>query len=111
MEKLRAALEVIEAFRAVDTAMPSGYMAAFLQVAINPGQSVSTYAPELGMVTPVASRVLLEIGKKTRTGGVGMELVDSQQSAQDLRFVQYFVTTKGRALVAKIIRAIERVAR
>ncbi len=37
IEKLRAVQEIIEAFRAVDPAVPFAYIAGFLAVAIQPG--------------------------------------------------------------------------
>lgn len=96
-------LDLVQAFRAVEPAMPTSYMAAFLIVALKPGLGVARYADELGMIRPIASRILLEIGKKTRTGGPGLGLVDSVQSSEDLRYFNYFLTADGRRLLAKVL--------
>lgn len=104
--QLRKATSLIDAFRAVDPAMPLSYAAAFLAVASNPGHGVTAYAETLGMVKPVASRVLLEIGIKTRTGGPGYELVDRVHNDADMRNVNYFLTAKGKKLMAAILKQI-----
>jgi DNA-binding MarR family transcriptional regulator len=48
---------------------------------------------------PVASRILLEMGKKTRTGGPGHGLVDSVQASDDLRQWNFYVTPRGQKLL------------
>ena len=104
---LRKTTSLIDAFRAVDPAMPLGYAAAFLAVASEPGQGVTHYADTLGMLRPVCSRVLLEIGIKTRTGGPGYELVDRVHNDADMRNVNYFLTAKGKKLLASILKHME----
>ena len=96
---------LLDVFRAVDPAMPIGYAAAFLAVATKPGQGVTYYAETLGMIRPVASRVILEIGQKTRGGaiGSGFGLVDSVHNDMDMRNVDYFLTAKGKRLLTKIL--------
>ena len=103
---LRKSASLINAFRSVDPAMPLGYAAAFLAVATNPGQGVTYYADALGMLRPVCSRVLLEIGVKTRTGGPGYELVDRVQNSADMRNVNYYLTAKGRKLLAAVLKQV-----
>lgn len=103
IEKARGVLDL---FRQEDSAMPTSYATAFLAVAKEPGMGVSHYARELGMLRPVVSRILLEIGVRARTGGVGMGLVDRVHGSEDLREVNYFLTDKGRKLQADIAAAL-----
>lgn len=98
--RLAAAIAV---FREIDPAMPTGYVLAFLAVARAPGRGVSDIAQALGMLRPVCSRILLEIGKKARTGGKGLGLVDSVSSNEDLRAVHYQLTVKGKQLLNRVL--------
>ena len=93
---------ILEAFREVAPTLPASYAQAFLAVAMKPGQPSGAYAKAIGMIQPVASRILLEIGKKTRTGGPGLELVESVEDLQDLRIKRYYLTAKGRKLIKDI---------
>ncbi len=105
---LRAATEMLDAFRAVEPSIPSSYIAAFLAVAMDPGHGTAHYSKSLGMLQPVGSRVLLEIGQKTRTGGPGLGLVAAEYDKDDLRLKRYFLTAKGRGLLSKIDVAMSR---
>ena len=104
---LRRAASLIDAFRTIDPAIPSAYIAAFLAVAAQPGLGVTEYAERLDMIRPVCSRVLLEIGVKTRTGGPGYGLVDRMHSTVDMRAVNYYLTPKGRRLLAQVLKYME----
>jgi DNA-binding MarR family transcriptional regulator len=94
---------VIDAFRKIDTAMPSSYMRMFLAIARKPGYGSSVYARELGMVQPVASRIILELGQKTRSGGPGYELLDSDIDEEDFRLKRTYLTAKGQELYREIV--------
>lgn len=106
--RLSRLIAIIQVLREVSPTLPLSYAQAFLYVAMNPGHGPVTYAQALGVVQPVASRTLLEIGKKTRTGGPGLGLVDSQPDDTDLRLSRYFLTTRGYKLMAKVMQIIER---
>jgi DNA-binding MarR family transcriptional regulator len=105
VERLRRAVDV---FREIDTALPASYLAAFLLVAARPGGSTTEYAAEMGQAQAVTSRILLEIGKKSRTGNPGHELVDSDAHPDDLRRRRVFLTPKGRRLLRKVVDAVRR---
>ena len=105
---LRAATELLRAFRAIEPTMPTSYAAAFLAVALDPGKGTVHYAKVLGVVQPVASRHLLEIGQKTRTNEPGLGLVASEYDKVDLRLKRYFLTAKGNALLSQIEAAMSR---
>lgn len=104
--RLEAMLRAIGAMRSLEPNMPTSYMTAFLAVALKPGQSVSDYARECGTIQPIMSRILLEIGKKSRNGGPGLELVDSKPSAESLRTHEVFLTPKGKQLQRQILMAM-----
>ncbi len=100
---LRRLVALIDAFRQIEPSMPTSYIAGFLAVATEPGMGATFYARKLGVIVPVASRILLEMGKKTRTGGPGHELVDSVQATDDLRQWNFYVTPRGRKLLDRCI--------
>lgn len=106
VNRLEALTRAIEVFREVDSAFPASYMAAFLMVAIKPGLGTSEYARRLGMLQPVASRILLEIGQKARTGEPGLGWIDGVSDLQDMRTKRMFVTPKGRAVLRKLNTAL-----
>lgn len=95
---------MLQAFRALEPTMPTAYAAAFLAVALKPGQGVSYYANQLGMLGPVASRILLEIGQKTRKEDQeSLQLVDTVTHPDDLRAKMFFLTAKGERLLRTIL--------
>lgn len=105
---LRKALAFVDVFRQLDMMhMPANYIAAFLAVALDPGKGVTAYAEATGMLRPVTSRILLEIGAKSRNGESGLGLVDSVRGSTDLRAVNYFLTAKGKKLLARAMGTLE----
>jgi DNA-binding MarR family transcriptional regulator len=108
VRKLEKLLRAVEVFRELETSLPLSYVAAFLNVAISPDKGVSEYARDLGVAQPVASRVLLEIGKKARYGGEGLGLIDQDFAPNDLRTKHAYLTPKGVKLVRKLTLALGR---
>ncbi len=97
---------VIDQFREVDSAFPVSYIAALLAVAREPGLTGSEYAARLGLDQPVMSRILLEIGQKSRHGGPGRGWVLGVHDEIDLRRKNIYLTPVGRALVDVILDAL-----
>ena len=96
---------VIDAFRLVDPKMPSSYISAFLAVARKPGFGPTEYAKITGTIQPIMSRILLEIGPRSRDGsGPGMQLVDRQIDEVSLRNHRYYLTPKGKQLQSQVLR-------
>jgi DNA-binding MarR family transcriptional regulator len=106
--KLVRTINAIEVFREFDTAFPASYMVALLLVATKPGKGSSDYAKDLGVAQAVASRLMLEIGQKSRRGGEGLGLIDSISDPMDLRQRQVFLTPKGKQVIKKILRVLGR---
>ncbi len=106
--KIERLINAMEVFREYDTAFPMSYAVAFLMVALKPGKGSSDYARDLGLAQAVTSRLMLEIGKKSRHGGEGLGLIDSLPDPNDLRARKNFLTPKGKTLYRKILAALGR---
>ncbi len=103
--KLERLSRVIDIFRDIDGSISANYLQAFILVALKPGRGSTEYARDLGLAQAVVSRILLEIGKKSRMGGEGLGLVDSVHDPKDLRLKRNYLTPKGRELLRKILNA------
>lgn len=106
--KAERLLRAVEIFREFDTAFPASYMAAFLYVALQPGKGPTEVGEALGISQAPASRLILEIGQKSRHGGEGLGLVDSVPDPHDMRARKLFLTTKGRQLLKRLLFAMGR---
>lgn len=102
--KVRA---IINVFREADHKIPASYIAAFLAVALEPGKGPTHYAQQLGTVQPIMSRLLLEIGQKSRHRDEPLGLVDREVSAHSLRDQEYFLTHKGKAMMNDLLEIIK----
>jgi DNA-binding MarR family transcriptional regulator len=107
-QAVKSLLAAIEAFRAIRPTMPLQYVVAFLLVAMEEGLGVSDYAKRAGVSMSVMSRHLLDIGERNRHMEEGFGLIESRQNPMELRKNEIYLTTKGRALLHRIIRQIER---
>lgn len=108
ISNLRAGMEFLQAFNELMPRAPMSYGLAFLEVASDPGHGASHYGKRLDFLQPVISRILLEIGQKSRDGGPGAGLVDSIVDPVDLRHKRYHLTPEGKALLKKIDTALSR---
>jgi hypothetical protein len=100
-------MNFLQALRTAEPTMPINYAVTFLAVAMDPGHGSAHYGRRLGYIQAVMSRMLLEIGPKARNGNTGLELVDAQTNHADLRERNYFLTSKGHALLATILKTLE----
>lgn len=94
-------------FRDLRADMPLQYVTAFLLVAIDEGQNVTTYAERAGVTKSVMSRHLHDIGDADRMNKEGYGLVEHRPHPEELRSVTIWLTPKGRALAYKIQQAWE----
>jgi DNA-binding MarR family transcriptional regulator len=101
--KSQRLLAIMGVFNDIDPPMTLHYVRAFLLVAAQPGLGASEYARRLGLEQAVASRILLEIGKKTRRGDPGRDLVEAEDDVVDMRKKPYRLTAKGRKVLSKIL--------
>jgi len=101
--KAQRLLQAVQTFRDVEPAFPASYMAAFLLVALKPGGGPTDYAPHLGTIPPIASRMFLEIGDKARAGGPGYGLITRKHDMDDLRATNYMLTPKGKLFLRRLL--------
>jgi DNA-binding MarR family transcriptional regulator len=97
----------LEPFAELSPTLPASYIISFLAVVEKEGRMVSEYARDVGVVKPVMTRHLLDLGERDRRGGEGMGLIDQRRDRQDLRVNRSFVSEKGAALLSKVRRAWE----
>lgn len=98
----------MEAFAKIDHTMPSSYIRMFLKVATEPGKGITDYANDLGIYQAVSSRLLLEIGAKSRAGGPGLGLVEALPHPTDMRAKNYFLTESGYALLEEVLESLKK---
>jgi DNA-binding MarR family transcriptional regulator len=107
-KQLRSLMEITRAFRDLSPTFPVAYMHAYLAICLNPGEGASEYMRELEVSQPVASRIILALGVKSRRGEEGMQLVDAATDPIDLRRKRTYLTAKGKGLFTTIKRQLER---
>jgi DNA-binding MarR family transcriptional regulator len=96
---LRAMLASLNSFRDLSLTMPVGEVIMFLLVSLNEGDSLTELAEKADMKKSTASRYLLDLSDKTRTGDVGYGLVNRETDPESLRRNMYSLTLKGRKIV------------
>lgn len=111
IRRLEHAMELTTIFRVIDPRLPVSYLQAFLAVARAPGLSTSQYAEMCGTTQPVMSRMLLEMGDKSRMRDEGLQLVDYDRDRGDLRKTRYFLTDKGKELFKRFTALYKRYER
>lgn len=108
MRRLVAVADIVGAFRELSPSFPASYMLAFLDVAMRPGGGSTDYMATLETVQPVMSRILVALGPKSRAGEDGFGLIETALDVRDLRRRRSFLTPKGKGLLKRITRAVER---
>jgi DNA-binding MarR family transcriptional regulator len=103
----RAMRLALEPFIALNPTIPASYIISLLAVTEKEGLPVSEYAKEVGMLRPVMTRHLLDLGERDRHGGEGMNVIEQKQDRKDLRVKRSFINEKGAALLSKVRRAWE----
>jgi hypothetical protein len=97
---------VIKLFRDVHLEITSSYIDTFMAVARRPGLTVAEYSELVGHIQPVTSRMLLDLGPRTREGKEGLLLIRQVRSKTDLRMVTYTIAPKGARLLMRILREL-----
>ena len=108
---LRALIEILRAFREISPTIPATYVQAFLTVCLRPGEGSTEYMADLDTTQPVMSRMLLALGGKARRGTLGelgLQLLDAGPDVLDMRRNRTFLTAKGRKMLDKVLREVER---
>jgi DNA-binding MarR family transcriptional regulator len=104
---LLVGLHFLDALREARSTMPLQHAYAFLVVAMDEGKGVKEYAETTGIAQTSMTRHLLDLGPKTRNNEPGLGLLMQRQDPLDMRKHQTFLTSEGRALAHKLIRALK----
>src|SRR5579872_2063557 len=108
LSAVRGLSGAMDAFFALRGTMPAQYIKAFLLVAEEQGLGVGDYAKRAGVSVSVMSRHLLDIGERDRNMEDGLGLVTYRSNPMELRKHEYYLTDKGRALVHRITRSLQK---
>lgn len=100
---LRRISDVITRFRNLSPTMPVAEVQMFLAVALNEGASLTDLSALLDMKKSTASRYLLNLSDKTRTGSEGYGLVTREADPSELRRNMYGLTAKGRKIIDSLL--------
>lgn len=84
---------------------------SLLRVMMDEGKGVTEYAHEAGVYKTVMTRHLLDLGRRDRHGGEGLDLIYQKRDDKDLRINRAWATRKGVALVHNMRRALELLVR
>ncbi len=97
LKAVRGALRPFKDLR--EKTMPLHYATAFIEVALEEGQTVSEYAKRAGVDQSLMSRYLADMGKVNRYHEEGLGLVEQFHNMMDRRQQLIRLTAKGRTFV------------
>lgn len=106
MRLLKGLAEVLGYFETMRPNMPLHQVKMLLMLALDEGKSQKAYSEKWEYPPSTVSRAMLDLGKRTRKGEEGLGLVDERVSARSLREHEVFVSTKGKALLAKMAKRL-----
>ena len=101
------ARDMLDILLTLNHKMPVIYARSFLEITLSPGKGPTSYGHSVGISQPNMSRVLLELGAKSRHREDGLKLVDKFPSLDNAREQEYHLTLKGLKLMFDIVRTIE----
>lgn len=112
-EKLQAAYEVLCVLcECTSDSMPIRQALAFVatarRAATDGEADLRDIAKDINAEGAVASRDLIGLGIRSRNGSEGHDLVTVKRDMKDLRRKPYVLTTKGQALVEKLVGVLDR---
>jgi DNA-binding MarR family transcriptional regulator len=106
---LKAVLNALKPFRKERETMPLQYVAAFILVASDENQNVSTYATRAGTSQSLMTRHLMDLGEVNRHHSEGFGLVEAYDDLMDRRNRLVRLTPKGRHVVWEMTEALKRI--
>lgn len=99
--QINKSLNVIEAFRRIDSNMPIAQVSFFLNAAKNEGLSLTDLADMSGILLANASRYIVTLSNG-KLGEKGLDLLDYYENPVNRRQKLVVLTEKGRKLVAQL---------
>lgn len=100
-------IKVLDEFRRVRPDIPASHIYSFLTVALEEGQGVHEYARDVGIPPTTMTRHLLDLGSMTRHRKPGLGLLVQRMDPNDMRKHQTFLSATGRALLHRVVRAVQ----
>jgi DNA-binding MarR family transcriptional regulator len=88
--------------------IPFPFVTTFLAVALEEGNSPSSYARGAGVRRYTMHRWLHAIGDRSRSGGPGFGLVRFEPDPKRANMYRIYLTPRGRAIAADIFRNLKR---
>ena len=108
--QVRGLMAALDKFCDLNDGMPIRQAMALLSVALQEAEHGEAELREVGKDTQspsqVVSRDLLGLGKRTRTGKAGLDLVRSFEDYNDLRRKPYKLTPAGKRFMKTILEAL-----
>jgi len=101
-QMLRSICDTFKQLRGLAPTLPVGAVYMFLQVALNEGASLSELTERSGIKKATASRYLLDLSDKVRSGDSGYGLVLRSADPQELRRNQYSLSPLGRTIIKQL---------
>lgn len=105
---IKSLMKLMAHFRDISPSMTVSMAVTFLSVAANEGTSLVDLKGPTGFKTSTLSRHLIDLGDRNRKKEAGLGLVDCRQDPMELRKNQYTLTPKGRTLLRKVLKLIEK---
>lgn len=98
----------VDVFREVDANAPLCLLTVFLLIAQEPGMTGRDLIKKSGISQAAVSRYTLTLGEfSDKKGEVGLLLVERVDDRNDLRLKRFFLTPSGKALIIKILKALD----
>lgn len=101
-DRLVKLARIMGLFRTISPTMPIQIAQTFLLVARNEGAGLKELAEMADAKLPTMSRHLLDLGERNRNMQPGFGLVERVPNPMELRSNQYFLSPKGKNLIAAI---------
>lgn len=109
-KKLRALKDALDELCVINESMPVRQAMALLSVALHEADGGEADMRDVGKdiqaPSAVVSRDLLGLGKRTRTGKPGFDLIESFEDYTDLRRKPYRLTAAGKKLIKQITEVL-----
>ena len=102
---VRSTLAALKPFKTIRETMPLQYVQAFLLVAADENQNVTTYAMRAGTSQSLMTRHIQDLGDINRHHEEGMGLVESYRDMMDRRNVLIRLSAEGKGVVSEMCEA------
>ena len=102
LAEIESRLMALKAFRGLDSSMPAGQIAFFLNAAKNEGLSISEISTRIGANPQTTSRYLKNLSDTVDEFGPGLGLLYSYKNPKNRRQKLVVLTAKGHAFLKRL---------